>query len=137
MAIKFNSILGTLLALVIAAVLFHVSAAQGGRREVLAGGWRPIKNITDPEVVEIGKFAVNEHNKEAKTKLEFEKIMNGESQVVAGINYRLVIAAKDGGEPHQYMAEVWDKPWEKYRNLTSFKDLRCNEEKGEQNCISA
>ncbi|KAK4371560.1 hypothetical protein RND71_011035 [Anisodus tanguticus] len=123
MAIKFNPILGTFL-VVVATVLLYVSDAQGGRKEAIAGGWKPITNITDPEVVDIGKFAVDEHNKEAKTKLKFQKIMKGESQVVAGINYRLVITAKDGDSPHNYLAEVWDKPWEKFRNLTSFGECK-------------
>ncbi|MCE3050008.1 hypothetical protein HAX54_046281 [Datura stramonium] len=69
-------------------------------------------------------FAVNEHNKEAGTKLEFQSIAKGESQVVAGTNYRLVINAKDGGGSiRRYLAIVWDKPWEKFKKLTSFKEM--------------
>ncbi|XP_060184743.1 cysteine proteinase inhibitor 1-like [Lycium barbarum] len=131
MSIKFNPILGILLVMV-ATVLLHVSAAQGSRKEALEGGWEPITNITDPKVVGIGKFAVDEHNKEAKTKLDFQKLLKGESQVVAGTNYRLVITAKNGDSLHNYLAEVWDKPWEKFRNLTSF--VECKLENGEQKC---
>ncbi|XP_049392565.1 cysteine proteinase inhibitor 1-like [Solanum stenotomum] len=132
MAIKFNHILGALF-VVVATVLLRVSDAKGSRKEAIVGGWNPITNLTDPEVVKIGKFAVDEHNKEAKTKLEFQEITKGESQVVAGINYRLVISAKDGDSPHNYLAEVWDKPWEKFRNLTSF--VECSLENGEQQCM--
>ncbi|XP_059275666.1 cysteine proteinase inhibitor 1-like [Lycium ferocissimum] len=119
MAIKFNPLLGSLL-VVVATVLLHVSDAKGGRKEAIAGGWKPITNITDLEVVEIGKFAVDEHNKEAKTKLEFQKIVKGESQVVAGINYRMVITAKDSDSLRNYLAEVWEHPEKKLRNLTAF-----------------
>ncbi|XP_006346810.1 cysteine proteinase inhibitor 5-like [Solanum tuberosum] len=132
MAIKFNHILGALF-VVVATVLLRVSDAHGGRKEAIVGGWNPITNLTNPEVVEIGKFAVDEHNKEAKTKLKFQEITEGESQVVAGINYRLVISAKDSDSPHNYLAEVWDKPWEKFRNLTSF--VECSLENGEQQCM--
>ncbi|CAN4089983.1 unnamed protein product [Withania somnifera] len=128
MAIKLVSLF-----VVVATLLLHTSDAQGVRKEGILGGWKPITNITDPEVVEIGKFAVVEHNKKAKTKLEFQKVINGESQVVAGINYRLVISAKDDGSQHNYLAEVWDKPWEKFRNLTSFGE--CNLENGDKKCM--
>ncbi|MCE5167191.1 hypothetical protein HAX54_041840, partial [Datura stramonium] len=104
MAIKFNPIFGTLL-VVIATILLHVSDAQGGRKEVIVGGGKPITDVTAPEIVEIGKFAVDEHNKKAKTNLVFQKIIKGESQVVEGIHYQLVIMAKDGDSPHNYLAE--------------------------------
>lgn len=128
MAIKFNFFLRTLSTLVVATFLIHISVAQGGRREALmVGWWTPIKDLTNPKVVEIGKFAVDEHNKEAKTKLEYQKVVEGEKQTVTDVhyyrkNYRLVIAATDGGSPHNYLAEVADMPWEKSRNLTSFKE---------------
>ncbi|XP_055800492.1 cysteine proteinase inhibitor 1-like [Solanum dulcamara] len=121
MAIKFNPILVTLF-VVATTILLHVSDARRIRREALAGDWKPITNITE-EVTEIGQFAVDEHNKEAKTTLKFQKVIKGETQVVEGINYRLVIAAKDGDLTHNYLAVVWEKPGEKSRSLTSFKQL--------------
>ncbi|KAI7756892.1 hypothetical protein M8C21_030306 [Ambrosia artemisiifolia] len=84
------------------------------------GGWKPIPNVTDPTVVDIGKFAIDEHNKEAHKSLKFVKVVKGESQVVAGMNYNLTITAADGPEKN-YVALVWDKPWEKFRQLVSFK----------------
>ncbi|MCD7447616.1 hypothetical protein HAX54_032234 [Datura stramonium] len=131
MAIKFNPILGTLL-VVIATVLLHVSDAWGGRSGVIVGSWMPI-DITNPRVVEIGKFAVDKHNEETKTKLEFQNIIKGEAQIIAGINYRLVITAKNGGSTHNYLAEAWEKPWENFRNLTFFGE--CSLENGEPKCI--
>ncbi|XP_070001996.1 cysteine proteinase inhibitor 5 [Nicotiana tabacum] len=96
MALKFNCILAvTLLAVVVASLFFHASAALGGGG--LPGGWSPISDTKDPQVVEIGKFAVNEYNKQAKTNLVFKRVKKGATQVVAGTNYRLVISANDGG----------------------------------------
>ncbi|KAL0354147.1 UNVERIFIED_CONTAM: Cysteine proteinase inhibitor 1 [Sesamum angustifolium] len=47
-------------------------------------------------------------------------------KVVAGTNYRLVIAAKDGSaaDSKQYRALVWDKPWLKFRILLSFEEIK-------------
>ncbi|KAG5574422.1 hypothetical protein H5410_054556 [Solanum commersonii] len=87
------------------------------------GDWTPLNDVNTPYVVAIGQFAVNEHNKETGTKLEFQSIIKGESQVVAGTNYRLVINAKDGGHVRKYLVVVWDKPWEKIKKLTSFKQM--------------
>ncbi|KAM3397953.1 hypothetical protein P3S68_001467 [Capsicum galapagoense] len=133
MAIKFNLILGTLL--VVVAILLHVSDARRGWKEVsgIQDGWKPITNITQ-EVIEIGMFAVDEHNKEAKTKLKFQEVIKGESKVDKGINYYcLIISAKDGDSPHNYLAKVWFKTEEKSKNLTSFEE--CKEENGERtNC---
>ncbi|KAK4371561.1 hypothetical protein RND71_011036 [Anisodus tanguticus] len=111
------------LLVVVATILFHISAVHGGRKEALVGGWKPITNLTDPVVVGIGQFAVDEHNNQAMTKLKFQKITKGESQVVVGINYRLTITAKDGDSPHHYLAEVLNKPQQKDRNLISFREL--------------
>ncbi|MCD7454462.1 hypothetical protein HAX54_024901 [Datura stramonium] len=98
MAIKFNRILaGALGAVVIASFFLHASASLGGGKGGLLGGWTPITDTKDRHVVEIGKFAVDQHNKESESNLVFKRVVKGETQVVAGTNYRLVISAKDGG----------------------------------------
>ncbi|KAK6939424.1 LOW QUALITY PROTEIN: Cystatin domain [Dillenia turbinata] len=85
------------------------------------GGWEPMKNPNGPHVVEIGEFTVTQHNKKAKKNLKFESVIKGETQVIAGLNYKLVIVAKDGVADK---AVVWEKAWLGYRNLTSFKIIR-------------
>nr|GME01933.1 cysteine proteinase inhibitor 1-like [Ipomoea batatas] len=117
MALNLRFVSFTLFSLAVAA------AALGGREYPLVGGWSPISDPKAPQVVEIAKFAVDRHNEEAKANLQFESVIEGQSQVVAGMNYKLVIAAKDGGAGNKYEAVVWDKPWEKFRQLTSFKQL--------------
>nr|XP_029121651.1 cysteine proteinase inhibitor 1 [Elaeis guineensis] len=87
---------------------------------VLPGGWQPIKDIKDPHVQEIAEFAVSEHNRLANTSLALSKVVKGETQVVEGINYRLVLEAKDGETKADYVAVVWEKVWENFRKLTSF-----------------
>ncbi|KAE8689669.1 Cysteine proteinase inhibitor 1 [Hibiscus syriacus] len=90
------------------------------RESNLPGGWSPIENITDPHVTEIAKFAVSEYNKQSKASLELVKVVKGESQVVSGMNYRLVLKAKNGTAVKTYQAVVWEKEWQNYRSLTSF-----------------
>ncbi|KAE8708932.1 Cysteine proteinase inhibitor 1 [Hibiscus syriacus] len=90
------------------------------RKANLPGGWSPIEDITDPHVTEIAKFAVSEYNKHSKTSLELEKVVKGESQVVSGMNYRLVLKAKDGTAVKTYQAVVWEKEWQNFKSLTSF-----------------
>ncbi|KAJ4901396.1 Cysteine proteinase inhibitor 5 [Raphanus sativus] len=91
------------------------------------GGWRPLRNVSDPHVVEIGEFAVSEYNKQSKSGLKFVSVVSGDSQVVAGTNYRLIVAVNDGvkianaGASKNYEAIVWEQPWLKSKNLTSFK----------------
>ncbi|KAG5516307.1 hypothetical protein RHGRI_037125 [Rhododendron griersonianum] len=84
-----------------------VSAAVGGRKAAaMAGGWRQIKDLNAPEVQEAAQFAITEYNKEAATNLEYQRVVSGETQVVDGTNYRLVIAAKDGAISGNYEAVV-------------------------------
>ncbi|GJS07355.1 cysteine proteinase inhibitor 5-like protein [Tanacetum coccineum] len=90
----------------------------------LKGGWKPIPNVTDPAIVDIGKFAIDEHNKnDQAASLQFRNVVQGQSQVVAGMNYNLTIAAALDGDHVQnnyYVAIVWIKPWEQFRRLVSF-----------------
>ncbi|KAK2977053.1 hypothetical protein RJ640_011664 [Escallonia rubra] len=117
MALKTHFLL-LIISFLVATAFHDVAAAMGGQKEGRVGGWEPIK---DPKVKEIGEFAVSEHNKEAKASLKYEGVVKGETQVVSGTNYQLRIAAKDGDISGNYEAVVWDKPWNKFRQLTSFK----------------
>ncbi|XP_021719798.1 cysteine proteinase inhibitor 1-like [Chenopodium quinoa] len=101
------------------AVISAVSAA-GKRTGAVLGGYKPIKDINDPYVQEVAKFAVAKHNEEANSHLGIVRIVKGESQVVAGTNYRFLIAADDH---QQYETVVYDKPWQHFRSLTYFKKV--------------
>ncbi|CAL9074166.1 unnamed protein product [Musa acuminata var. zebrina] len=99
----------------------HALASAPSSRKAL-GGWTPIKNTDDPHVREIAEFAIAEHNNQANASLALSKVVKGETQVVAGTNYRLVLQVKDAsGARVKYQAVVWEKPWENFRQLTSFK----------------
>ncbi|KAL1194674.1 Cysteine proteinase inhibitor 4 [Cardamine amara subsp. amara] len=97
-----------------------VSVVESG----LIGGWTPIKDVSDPSVTEIGKYAITEHNKQSKANLKYEKIVKGKTQVVAGTKYDLIIAAKSyGGVTKKYKAVVVERVWEHFRSLESFKAM--------------
>ncbi|KAL7130414.1 hypothetical protein ABFS83_13G132500 [Erythranthe nasuta] len=123
MAPKYLSLLFAL-----ASILVIEASTLGGKATTL-GGWKPIPNLKDPEVVKVANFAVAEHNKEAKTSLEFVTIVKGEQQVVAGLKYRLVISTKASGAaaaaaPKSFNAEVLSQPWKKLLKLLSFVESR-------------
>ncbi|XP_072989549.1 cysteine proteinase inhibitor 1-like [Typha latifolia] len=113
------------LLLLLLLLLLHLANASDSGKPPLVGGWQPIKNTSDPHVQEIASFAVSEHNKAKQTDLVFQKVVKAESQVVAGTNYRVVVEAKDhNGKVAKYEAVVWEKTWEGFRQLTSFKPVK-------------
>lgn len=103
-------------------VLFVATAASaaGLGGGPLVGGWTPIENTNDPHVKEMANFAVSEYNKQSKMNLKLVGVDKAESQVVAGTNYRIVVSVKNGKAKERYQAVVWEKPWEKFKKLTSF-----------------
>ncbi|KAF2539291.1 hypothetical protein F2Q68_00020440 [Brassica cretica] len=104
-------------------VLCSLYVSQAAR----TGGWSPTSDVKNAHIVEIGEFAVSEYNKQSKSGLKFVEVVSGKSQIVAGMNYRLIAPANEGvaiagnGESKKYEAIVWEKPWLKSMNLTSFK----------------
>ncbi|KAJ0973622.1 hypothetical protein J5N97_015587 [Dioscorea zingiberensis] len=104
--------------------LFHGSNAK---KPPLLGGSHPIKNLKDPHILEIANFAVSEHNKECKSNLIFQRLVGGKIGVVEGLEYHLIIEAKDGTKLSRYEAVVWEREWLNFRQLTSFKLLKKKE----------
>ncbi|KAK1437763.1 hypothetical protein QVD17_03561 [Tagetes erecta] len=87
--------------------------------------WRPMKNLTDTKMVEIGKFAVREHNSRDKTKLMFYKLVEGEIVEGYDTKYNLTITAKDGvcdnNIAKNYTALVVEEQFMKILHLVSFR----------------
>ncbi|KAK1403142.1 Cystatin domain-containing protein [Heracleum sosnowskyi] len=112
-------------ALLIVLFLFLISGHSSnvivGRKGI--GGWQPISDPKDSLIQNIGKFAVTIYNKNNNKNLIYQEVIKGETQVVAGTNYRLIIAARDDTGVNNYQAIVFDQPWSHTRNLISFKRL--------------
>lgn len=114
---------------------------------VQIGGWKPIEDVSNPVVREAAEFVASEYNtKQAKdrNKLVFETVLRGETQLVAGTNYKLVISAKNESSvanptrvigtaaANNYKVFVYDRAWGASqgigllssfeKKLTSFKD---------------
>ncbi|OAY68172.1 Cysteine proteinase inhibitor 5 [Ananas comosus] len=95
--------------------------ARGG---AVAGGWRRIEDVGEAHVREIGEYAVAEHDRETGAGLAFVRVLRGETQVVAGINYRLVLQTNNNAAGSEcYEAVVWEKAWQGFRKLTSFRPV--------------
>ncbi|KAF3320146.1 Cysteine proteinase inhibitor 12 [Carex littledalei] len=69
---------------------------------------------------ELGRFAVEEHNKKENALVEFLRVVEAKEQVVAGTLHHLTIEAIDAGKKKIYEAKVWVKPWLSYKELQEF-----------------
>ncbi|KAL0921703.1 hypothetical protein M5K25_008803 [Dendrobium thyrsiflorum] len=118
--------------LVLSALLLSaaLSSATGGDSPPKLGGWKPIENLSDPYVQDIASFAVAENNKKENSALKLSRVVSGKTQVVAGVNYRLIIEASGvsgsggGATARKYQATVLVKPWNKFRELISFLQVK-------------
>ncbi|KAK7331127.1 hypothetical protein VNO77_25341 [Canavalia gladiata] len=93
------------------------------RNEAIPGGWTPIKNLKDPHVQQIANFAVIEYDKQSGANLKLVNVIRGDTQVVAGISYRLVLAASNGPSTGKYQAVVLEKAGLQDKKLISFTSL--------------
>lgn len=76
---------------------------------VIGGTWTPIANLSDPHVVEVANFVVSEVGKDNPLDVELTRVIKGETQVVDGIYYQLLIEFKEGGNTKINVAIVWEK----------------------------
>ncbi|GFQ00742.1 cysteine proteinase inhibitor 4 [Phtheirospermum japonicum] len=110
----------------VAVYSFQAAASSAAAPAPAPGDFQPIKNLTDPSVVKIAKFAVEAHNKQPKaTKLELYRIIEGRVRVADGLTYRLtIITTPKGSNTRQieiYSASVFQKLEGKVLKLISFK----------------
>ncbi|XP_038882290.1 cysteine proteinase inhibitor 5-like [Benincasa hispida] len=95
------------------------------------GCWEPIKNIHDPYVQEMGRFAVMEHtHKLVGASLKFICVVSGETRPMSqGKEYRLVVEVAEQiiTSPPMlsvsikfYLATVLEKPIDRSWQLISF-----------------
>ena len=116
---------GTALAVTLAGGLAVAhSTAATSHAEVAAprvGGFRA-GAVTDPEVLKAAKFAVEEQAKKKGVGMELVSVESVEQQVVAGLNYKLRMTVKIGGQAQPVTATVWRKvPLSEGYALTSWE----------------
>ncbi|CAM0871947.1 unnamed protein product [Alopecurus aequalis] len=86
-----------------------------------SGQWTQIPDLNDPEILDIARWAVAEHARQANDGLRFNRVVSGTQQVVSGVKFKLRIDAVNGdGKEGMYIAEVFDIPWLNQRTLRSF-----------------
>jgi len=86
-------------------------------------------SVTDKEVVAAAQFAITAQANAIQqpqgrppTKLELLRVIAAEEQVVAGMNYRLLLSVNENGHRRTADAIVWSQPWNtKPYELTSWK----------------
>jgi hypothetical protein len=103
-------------------IFCNVSPAFGDKSH--EDSWYPIKNLTKPQIQNIGKFAVREHNYKANSKLVLYKLVKAEVLQGYGNRYNLTITAKDGArndKPKTYIALVLDDQFMGKLHLLSFR----------------
>ncbi|KAL3360153.1 hypothetical protein AABB24_016580 [Solanum stoloniferum] len=116
---KSTKILSSILLLFFIFTLFSSSNALGGK----LGGRTQIKDVkTNQEIQDLGKYCVEEHNRNLRKQngalsslLSFSQVVEAEKQVVSGVKYYLKISAivKSSSSPKLFDAVVVVKSWEK------------------------
>ncbi|KAI3745422.1 hypothetical protein L1987_58534 [Smallanthus sonchifolius] len=96
-----------------------ICIAENGQKTV--GNWLEIASPDDPVVIEIGEFAVDEHNKDTNSTLKFERVVKGDMQIVGGMNWRLTIEVEDVKVVKNCEVLVYEQPWQNVTKLIDFK----------------
>uniref|UniRef100_A0A0D3BGD6 Cysteine proteinase inhibitor n=1 Tax=Brassica oleracea var. oleracea TaxID=109376 RepID=A0A0D3BGD6_BRAOL len=94
-------------------------------KHAIKGGWHPIKNIKDPSIEVIAKFAISEYSKQKNSRLNFDTVVSGDELQVAGMKYLLILNVNDGCNEgtKNYEAEVYERAWDDYRELIYMKPI--------------
>ncbi|KVH96712.1 Cystatin [Cynara cardunculus var. scolymus] len=85
--------------------------------------WLEIASAYDPTVIEVGQFAVDEHNKDTNSSLTFERVIMGYMEIVGGMNWRLTIEVEDVGSLKNCDIFVYEQSGQNVRKLISFEIL--------------
>lgn len=120
----FLALIGLLLPLMLLAAT-PPPAIPGGLKRI------PKENIGDPRLKLMAEFAVSMYNLRTHKKLVVERVIRGETQMVEGQNYQLVVLAKDGSLPNStagfnhahYELSVCEQSWKDLWKLNSFRQL--------------
>ena len=112
MAKEFRPLLIIFFSFLISSTLIDIweTTAADDANEILGpvDGFRAL-DPEDPSVVTIGKFAVDESNKQKKENIQFENVLKAASQQIgAKTEYGLLIKAAENGTSNTYAAIVLD-----------------------------
>ncbi|KAJ0438568.1 putative Cystatin domain-containing protein [Helianthus annuus] len=100
-------------------LFMDICLAEDGQKTV--GNWLEIASPDDPQAIGVGVFAVDEHNKDTNSSLKFERVVDGYTQIVGGINWRLTIEVEDVKNVTKCEVLVYEQPWQNFKKLVDFK----------------
>ncbi len=105
---------------------FGAAASQTRVSAQLTGAYSKAK-VSDKQVKAAAAFAVSEQAKEHNAKVKLVRITKAQTQVVAGMNYRVCMQVRDGsrGRKHTVTAVVYRDLQNKY-SLTSWDVGKCS-----------
>ncbi|PIA38361.1 hypothetical protein AQUCO_02800209v1 [Aquilegia coerulea] len=109
-----------LLLVVIYSLISTFALSPAPSHGAVVGGYKIIKDLKEPYIQDLSKFVVLQYNKQEKSNLKYVNVIKGQMKVVAGVNYRLVIAAKRDGKLNIYLAVVYVRAGGNKKALTSF-----------------
>lgn len=78
----------------------------------------------DIELENLAKYAVQQHNRKQNSDIKYVSLVSAQQQVVAGIMYYLDLNARSGGHTKLFEAKVWVKPWEHFKSLEGFTEIK-------------
>ncbi|XP_040377614.1 putative cysteine proteinase inhibitor 7 [Oryza brachyantha] len=112
-----SSLLFAAVAIAIAVAAIFAAAAAADT----VGSWQTV-DVNDPHVQELGRWAVAATGLPGLT---FDRVTDGEKQVVAGVSYRLTLeASSSGAKDGRYEAVVYEQAGgSNSRKLVSFEPI--------------
>jgi hypothetical protein len=83
-----------------------IETASSAQEVPVAGGYRAV-SVADPEIVSAARFAVREESRREGRPISLLAIKRAETQVVAGLNYRLRLSVRVKGVIQEVSAVVY------------------------------
>jgi hypothetical protein len=127
-----HSYRGAIILIALLLVLASVGVVMGQR---VLGGYKKIAKDS-PEVAEAAEFAVKAQGEKQEMAYKLVSIEHAESQVVAGVNYRLCLKvgyhkADDDVDTTEFVRVVVYRNLQKEYSLTSWATENCGEDTGQ------
>lgn len=115
--------MATAASFIILFLFFIVATFLSPSMAVLGGTHRvPLPHHT-PELHDVAKFAVDQHNSRQNSHFSLVRLISAQKQVVSGVMYYLTVEVETGGLKKLYEAKVWEKAWQNFKSLESFEPV--------------
>lgn len=89
----------------------------------MLGGHKNVDHENDARMQEVAQFAVKQIGEKAGKKLDLVKIKSAQKQVVAGLNYVVVVETTAEGNKETYEVKVYEPLGNQPLQLTSHKQV--------------